>query len=66
MLISVICFMDPVPSGKNLLTRNWEEFIGTVIAILTLTLPLAAIATYAPGTPPHTEHVAHKPAETMN
>jgi hypothetical protein len=66
MLISVIFFMDPAPSGKTLPTLHWEEFIGTAIAILTLTLPVAAIATYVPATPPHAQHVVHKPAETMN
>ncbi len=46
--------MDPAPSDKPLpaSAHNWEEFWGTIIALVTLTLPIAAIATYAPSTPP--------------
>jgi hypothetical protein len=66
MLLSIIYFMDPAPSGKALPTRNWEEFLGTVIALFTLTLPLTAIATYAPSTPPPAAQVAHEPAVAMN
>ncbi len=37
------------PSGKNAETpgHRWSNFIGTIIAILTLTIPLLAIAQYS-------------------
>jgi hypothetical protein len=47
--------MDPAPSSNKSLpvsTHVWEEVWGTVIALLTLTLPIAAIATYSPSIPP--------------
>jgi hypothetical protein len=46
--------MDPAPSDQSLpaITHKWEEFWGTFIALLTLTLPIAAIATYSPSSPP--------------
>jgi hypothetical protein len=46
--------MDPAPSSKSLpaSTPKWEEVWGTIIALLTLTLPIAAIATYSPSSPP--------------
>jgi hypothetical protein len=41
--------MDPAPDGKSFseTPRKWEEFWGTMIALLTLTLPVTAIATYS-------------------
>lgn len=45
----IIFFMNPAPSGKPFpeSPHKWEEFWGTMIALLTLTLPVAAIATYS-------------------
>ena len=47
--------MDPAPSSNKSLpasTHAWEEVWGTIIALLTLTLPIVAIATYSPSSPP--------------
>jgi hypothetical protein len=46
--------MDPAPSGKPFSEspHKWDEFWGTMIALLTLTLPVAAIATYSSNVQP--------------
>jgi hypothetical protein len=54
MLNSERSYMDPATSGKPLPTPTikWEEFWGTVIALITLTLPVTAIAFSSLSTPP--------------
>jgi hypothetical protein len=54
MLNSERSYMDPATSGKPLPapTIKWEEFWGTLIALVTLTLPVTAIAFSSPSTPP--------------
>jgi hypothetical protein len=54
MLNSKRSYMDPATSAKPLPapTRKWEEFLGTMIALITLTLPVTAIAFSSPATPP--------------
>jgi hypothetical protein len=62
MLNSKRSYMDPATSGKPLpaSTHKWEEFWGTMIALITLTLPVTAIAFASPATPPPAAQVTSR------
>jgi hypothetical protein len=62
MLNSERSYMDPATSGKPLPApaRKWEEFLGTMIALITLTLPVTAIAFSSPATPPPAAQVTSR------
>jgi hypothetical protein len=62
MLNSERSYMDPATSGKTLPapTRKWEEFLGTIIALITLTLPVTAIALSSLAAPPPAAQVTSR------